>query len=406
MKSKKTLFLITQLSIMIIILSFMSGCALKKGALTREEARYDRLSDRAYRQMENQKYEKAVRLYTKIMTLADDPYDAYGLAKAYARLDEKELFWKAIEEAEKRGFELAWRMEEEPAFKKYRDDTRYKQIIERIKQNQIENCLKLRESGSVPAPEMAPSFDSLDALAKAFEDEEKTKLMKEWKLPYKELQIQERSRSAKKIAALKRYIKDHPGADDLQDARLAEIKTWKKMTGWSHWEKETAAGLKEAIDVYINEFPEAAEREEFEFNLIESELRGVIAGKEGCHEEDDQIPLNCNKTLPLLDRFIVQEEKTDPWITRAIGLKANCLFEMYPDHPEMAKPSYESFVERPEIPDEQKKRIDWALEIDLRRLKFLFNGAPDFIAETIDGNKISLSDLKGKVVLLDFWSPG
>ncbi len=406
MKGKKTIFLLTQLSIMIIILSLMSGCALKKGALTKEEAKYNRLSDRAYRHMENQRYEKAVRLYTKAMTLADDPYDAYGLAKAHARLDEKELFWKTIEEAERRGFDLAWRVEEEPAFKKYRGDTRYQQIIEKIKQNQIENCLELRESGSVPSPEMAPSFDSLDALEKAFEEEEKIELMKQWKLPYKEQQIQERSRSAKKIAALKRYIKDHPGADDLQKARLAEIKTWKKITGWSHWEKETAASLKETIDVYISEYPEAAEREEFEFNLIESELRGVITGREGCYEEDEPIPLNCSKTLPMMDRFIAQEEISDPWITRAIGLKANCLFEMYPDHPEMAKSSYESFVERPEIPDEQKKRIDWVLEIDLRRLKFLFNGAPNFTAETIEGETINLSDLKGKVVLLDFWSPG
>jgi hypothetical protein len=356
--------------------------------------------------MENQKYEKAARLYSKAMTMADDPYAAYDLAKAYARLGQEELFWQAMEEAEKRGYELAWEMEEEPAFKNYRSDPRHLQVIEKIKQNQVENCLERRESSAIPSLESAPSFSSLEVLEKAFDEEEGNELLAEWKLPYAEQRIQQQYRLAKRIAVLRRYIRDHPEALDLQEARLAEIRTWKKMTELSHWQKETAEGLNKAIDDYITEYPEASEREEFEFDLIESDLRGVIEGKEGCSEEDEPVPLNCKNTLPSMDQFIDQDDRSDPWITRALGLKANCLFEMYPDHPEMAKESYESFVERPEIPDEEKKRIDWVLEIDLRRLKFLFNGAPDFTAETIDGKELELSDLKGKVVLLDFWSPG
>ncbi len=406
MKRKKILFLVIHFFLLAIISWYSLGCALKKGAVTGEEARYERLSDRAYRHMENQKYEKAARLYSKTMTMADDPYIAYNLAKAYARLDQEDSFWQAMEEAVKRGFELAYEIEEEPAFRKYRSDPQLQQIIAEVKHNQKENCYALRESAIIPSIESAPSFSSLEVLEKAFEEEEGNKLLVEWRLSYKEQRIHQQSRSAQKIAALKRYVKDNPEAPDLKEARLAEIESWREMMGWSHWEKETAEGFKKAINDFMAEYPEAPEREELEFNTIESKLRGVIEGKKGCSEEDYPIPLNCKDTLPLMEQYIAQDDGESAWVTRAIGLRANCLFEMHPEHPELSREAYENFVSRPEIPDEEKRRIDWILEIDLRRLKFLFNGAPNFTAETISGKTLSLSDLKGQVVLLDFWSPG
>ena len=32
--------------------------------------------------------------------------------------------------------------------------------------------------------------------------------------------------------------------------------------------------------------------------------------------------------------------------------------------------------------------------------------APEFTAETVDGRRVSLSDARGRMVLLVFWSPG
>ncbi len=406
MLTKNNFFIGPQLILIALILWGLSGCAMRKGAISKEERRYDRLSNRAYRLMEKDRYEKAAKLYATASEIVKDHYPVFCLALAHAKTERADQFWEAIEEAESRGYDIAWEMEEEPAFRKYQSDLRFQQLVKKIKQNQKENCLAQRESTLVPTTDSAPLYTSLEDLEQTFDNEKSIQTLVEWKLPYVERRIRHNIRIAKKIAALKRYIQDNPEAPDNKDAHLIEIEAWKSLTGWSHWNIDVAQGLEEAINDFIAKYTEASQREELEFYLIESRLRGVVEGKHGCSEDDEEIPLNCEEMMPLMDQFISKEDESSPWITRALGLKANCMFELSPDHPENARETYEYYLARHEIPDEEKKVIDWALSIELRRLKFLLNGAPDFTAETIDGKKVRLSDFKGQVVLLDFWGPG
>jgi peroxiredoxin len=52
----------------------------------------------------------------------------------------------------------------------------------------------------------------------------------------------------------------------------------------------------------------------------------------------------------------------------------------------------------------QNSKQDMAAAIEQSTLKKVGDVAPDFTVEMLDGSKLSLSELKGKVVLVNFWA--
>ena len=71
-----------------------------------------------------------------------------------------------------------------------------------------------------------------------------------------------------------------------------------------------------------------------------------------------------------------------------------------------ARTAYERFKARPEIARESRDGADRRLDRDLPELRLRLFGPPDFEVETLEGETVRLSALRGKVVLLEFWGPG
>jgi thiol-disulfide isomerase/thioredoxin len=66
-----------------------------------------------------------------------------------------------------------------------------------------------------------------------------------------------------------------------------------------------------------------------------------------------------------------------------------------------AKAQFEEFIKlRPETNLDRQRALRYIAQPELARARM----APPFAVTTLDGQKISLDDLKGKVVLLDFWA--
>jgi thiol-disulfide isomerase/thioredoxin len=66
-----------------------------------------------------------------------------------------------------------------------------------------------------------------------------------------------------------------------------------------------------------------------------------------------------------------------------------------------AKAQFEQFVKmRPEGDPDRQRALRYISQPELARARM----APPFVITTLDGQRISMDDLKGKVVLLDFWA--
>jgi thiol-disulfide isomerase/thioredoxin len=83
----------------------------------------------------------------------------------------------------------------------------------------------------------------------------------------------------------------------------------------------------------------------------------------------------------------------------AIYLDGRALARMKQD--DAAKAQFERFVKmRPEDDLDRQRALRYIAQPELARARM----APPFVVTTLDGRRVSMDDLKGKVVLLDFWA--
>ena len=83
----------------------------------------------------------------------------------------------------------------------------------------------------------------------------------------------------------------------------------------------------------------------------------------------------------------------------AIYLDGRALARMKQD--DAAKAQFERFVKmRPEDDPDRQRALRYVSQPELARARM----APPFVVTTLDGQRISMDNLKGKVVLLDFWA--
>jgi len=83
----------------------------------------------------------------------------------------------------------------------------------------------------------------------------------------------------------------------------------------------------------------------------------------------------------------------------AVYLDGRALARMKQD--DAAKAQFERFVKmRPEDDPDRQRAMRYISQPELARARM----APPFVVTTLDGQRISMDELKGKVVLLDFWA--
>jgi peroxiredoxin/Tfp pilus assembly protein PilF len=88
-----------------------------------------------------------------------------------------------------------------------------------------------------------------------------------------------------------------------------------------------------------------------------------------------------------------------PKFPDAIFVDGRVLAQLKQD--DAAKAQFEQFVKmQPEDNPDRQRALRYISQPELARARM----APSFVVTTIDGQRISLDDLKGKVVLLDFWA--
>jgi thiol-disulfide isomerase/thioredoxin len=96
-------------------------------------------------------------------------------------------------------------------------------------------------------------------------------------------------------------------------------------------------------------------------------------------------------------------------MTKALAVHANFPNAIFADgralahlkRDDEAKAQFERFIKmRPENDLDRQRALRYVSQPELARARM----APPFVVTTLDGQRVSLDDLKGKVVLLDFWA--
>ncbi len=130
------------------------------------------------------------------------------------------------------------------------------------------------------------------------------------------------------------------------------------------------------------------------------ELRGLATFVDAVHKINrEQYP----QALKEIDRFLKstkagEKEKVDPNTIYAVG-EALLQRLVRAGRYDVAKQACELFIQ-----DDADPAVKAHFAARLARVNLLGKVAPPIAASDVDGTKVSLADLKGKVVLVDFWA--
>jgi thiol-disulfide isomerase/thioredoxin len=141
-----------------------------------------------------------------------------------------------------------------------------------------------------------------------------------------------------------------------------------------------------------------------------------IAGEEiVAHAQGEDLAVAHYQLGIILMDEALSKHKDDLWskahdeMTKALAAHGNFPSAVYTDgrilahlkQDEAAKAQFEQFVKmKPEGDPDRQRALRYISQPELARARM----APPFVVTTLNGQRISMDDLKGKVVLLDFWA--
>jgi thiol-disulfide isomerase/thioredoxin len=147
-----------------------------------------------------------------------------------------------------------------------------------------------------------------------------------------------------------------------------------------------------------------------EWKIAEAAGEEMVAQAQG-----EELALAHYQLGAVLMREAVAKHKDDLYgrahdeMTKAVAAHANFPSAIYADgqilaymkKDDAAKAQFEKFIKmRPEGDPDRQRALRYISQPELARAKM----APPFAVTTLNGQRVSLDDLKGKVVLIDFWA--
>ena len=329
----------------------------------------------------------------------DSPDAAFGHAAALAGLGRKDEALTAVERAADLGFDQTWRL---LALAPLRGDDRFIAARERIVANHGAARARLFAADSQLSASDAPSFRSVTELNSWFDRQ----AWRAYGLVFKrsdEWELQSRQLRMRRIAALDRYAKDHPSVPDLRAADLARFHALVDRVGWEiPWRAELAHDVERAAAEYRRTWPQDEALREVRF--FEILARGFRAAED---REPGLVSFppaeGCASILDDLAQFAAATPE-DAWTGPAAAARTVCVHVAHPADVESFRAARALSRSRSESGSET------VLFHSLYRLMTVASlsveGPPDFKVTAHNGNEVTLASLRGRVVLLNFWSPG
>lgn len=374
-----------------------------------EEGRFERISDAAYDARQIGDHETAEPLYREMREIRpDNPYDAFWHAVSLARLGREEESWQDLEAAVELGYDRPSSLEEELAFREMRRDARFELLLEKAREHEEERKARYEEASRPIDPSEAPAFDSLSDLQAHFKEEGEVVRALRKENEWEEARLAEARLDSLRRASLRRYLEDHPHAEDAEDAGREELGDRLEAAGRSssRWTIEEAEAVREVAERLLAIHPDSPHRHEWKLVRAVSALQGIYP--EGFQWDVEPRPsLRCDEAMAEFDT-IETDAEASPWTDLIPGYRAICLYESEDADPDNIRALRDRFLEADEPTWDDRTLYLFYKRVarELRTVGLHIDGLPEFRVATLDGREVTLPALRGNVVLVDFWAPG
>ena len=371
------------------------------------QGRIDKKSSAAWSSLEAARYAEAAERFSELRSRQPaNPSFALGHARALAALDRKEEAWLALDAAVAAGLRYAWQVEKDEHLAPLRGDPRFEKVVAQTRDNFRAWNSRVAEAKR-PAPlAAAPAFDSWDKVAESVREENKRIRQVEYRRdPTGENEIEAHRLRQANFAKIRRYLADHPNAADREQAMLGEVvervaiaEPWNDV-----WPVDEAAEIVEAAERFLGAYPDSGLRSTAELHKAVAVLRGVLPVTGWDPERKDPYPLDCAHAAPMLETLATKA----PADIRGIegeGFLSVCLWQAEPRDAERALATAESFLAHEEASEEHGTY--YGLPADVRKVRLRAGSLPPFEAKDLAGNTWTPEAMKGRVSILQFWSPG
>lgn len=377
-----------------------------------EEGALDRLSDGANRAVAAADYKRAdARLTEWARRWKGAPrelaWQQVFHAEVLVRLGREREAFDLLRQAIAGGFDDEFRLSKAEAFDTVRNDPQFVELLAKLHDYAQKLSRTRREAGRIPegwVPSASTTFQSLrtmlaDRDPQLFKEDSDSPIDRDYT-------VRTRRGIARAVASL-RYIAAHSGdAATKADAEWEALQASTQLVSayQTAWDVEESQQLVAACDRVLSQ-PQPIERRNQALLYKAFAIGRSALPSEWKWDSDDPPTPNCKSSLPLLEP-LCQSPSNDRVAIIARAERARCLVQDgYVDQID-ADSFLRAYEELPEIEWRHRLFMEHQFARDVRRTRMLLNGPPPFEAPMLDGGVVNLAMLRGKVVLLDFWSPG
>lgn len=293
------------------------------------------------------------------------------------------------------------------AFDPLRGDPRFDQLQAAVRDNAEQLTRARREAGRIPEAWVVPESATIESLRRQLDSQDPQLFAADSTSPIDQDGTVRWRRAAARVVASLRQIAARSGDVAVKaDAEWEALRGATRLlsTSFSTWDAEDSQQFVSGCDRVLA-LPQPRPRHAEALLYKAFALGRGVRRADWKWDTDDPPPTNCSAALPLLEP-LCQHVAKDRVSIIACAERARCLLEEGQIDPVLADRDLQAYETLPEVAWQDQLFFEFGFRRDVLKARMKVNGPPPFEAQLLNRGVVSLTALRGKVTLLDFWGPG